>query len=217
MGIQIGIIDDVKSERDDIQVSILDNIDTGIEVGFKEYEIERKSKEVLFNEIREDISEELIQALIVDYRLDTTEDIIKGWEIIEFTHYEFPEFPVIIMTNAPDESKESQHTDADKVYAKKIFLNPQLDATKELVKNIILNINKYEIKRKELESNLAIELKKFEQDSENIKILENIISIEKELSKYKQIYQTTLDAELEMNNLKEAFALLDKYENLLGK
>ena len=50
MGIQIGIIDDVKSERDDIQVSILDNIDTGIEVGFKEYEIERKSKEVLFNE-----------------------------------------------------------------------------------------------------------------------------------------------------------------------
>lgn len=121
MGIQIGIIDDVKSERDDIQVSILDNIDTGIEVGFKEYEIERKSKEVLFNEIREDISEELIQALIVDYRLDTTEDIIKGWEIIEFTHYEFPEFPVIIMTNAPDESKESQHTDADKVYAKKFF------------------------------------------------------------------------------------------------
>ena len=74
---------------------------------FKEYDLEHKTKEHLLNEIREDVSEEAIQALIVDFRLDTTEDIIKGWEIIEFAHNEFPEFPVVIMTNAPDEGKES--------------------------------------------------------------------------------------------------------------
>lgn len=214
---RIGIIDDVKNERDDIQVSILDNVNAGTEVNFKEYVLEHKTKDVLFNEIREDVSEEVIQALIVDFRLDTAEDIIKGWEIIEFTHDEFPEFPVVIMTNAPDESKESNHTDADKVYAKKVFLNPQLDETKELVRNIILNINRYDKNRKELEAKLTVELQKLEKDGENIEILENIITIEKELTKYKQMYQTTLDTALEMDDLKEAFALLDKYENMLRK
>lgn len=212
---RIGIIDDVKSERDDIQVSILDNVNAGTGVEFKEYVLEHKTKDSLFNEIREDVSDEVIQALIVDYRLDTTEDIIKGWEIIEFTHNEFPEFPVVIMTNAPDESKESNHTDADKVYAKKVFLNPQSAETKELVKNIFLNINRYAKRRKELEAKLSVELQKLETDGENVEILENIINIEKELTKYKQMYQTTIDKELEMDDLKEAFALLDKYENML--
>ena len=157
---QIGIIDDVKSEREDIQVSILDYVNTSIEVDFKEYELEHRTKAELFDEIREDVSEERIHALIVDFRLDTTEDIIKGWEIIEFTHDEFPEFPVVIMTNAPDESKESSYIDADKVYAKKVFLNPQLDETNELVKNIVLNISRYDKKRKELEAKLTIELQR---------------------------------------------------------
>lgn len=214
---QIGIIDDVKSERDDIQVSILDNVNPGVTVDFKEYVLEHKTKEELFDEIRQDVSDEIIQALIVDFRLDTTEDVIKGWEIIEFTHEEFPEFPVVIMTNAPDESKESNHTDADKVYAKKVFLNPESEATKELVRNIFLNIIRYDKKRKELEAQLAIELKKLEDDSDNIGTLESVINIERELSKYKQIYQTTIDTGLDLDDLKEAFALLDKYENLLGK
>ncbi len=214
---RIGIIDDVKSERDDIQVSILDNVNAGMDVEFKEYILEHKAKELLFNEIREDVSEEEIQALIVDFRLDTTEDIIKGWEIIEFTHAEFPEFPVVIMTNAPDESKESNHTDADKVYAKKVFLNPQAEETKELVRNIFLNINRYDMKRKELEAQLAIELQKLENDGENVEILEAVINLEKELAKYKQIYQTTIDTKLELDDLKEAFTLLDKYEKMLRK
>lgn len=71
---RIGIIDDVKSERDDIQVSILDNVNAGTGVEFKEYVLEHKTKDTLFNEIREDVSDEVIQALIADYRLDTTEE-----------------------------------------------------------------------------------------------------------------------------------------------
>ena len=211
---RIGIIDDVKSERDDTQVSILDNVNAGTEVEFKEYELEHKTKDDLFNEIRKDVSDEEIHALIVDFRLDTTEDIIKGWEIIEFTHMEFPEFPVVIMTNAPDESKESEFTDADKVYAKKVFLNPQSEETNELVKNIILNINRYNKHRKNLEAKLTIELQKLEKNSEDIQVLENVIKIEKELAKYKQTYQTVIDTELGMDDLKEAFALIDKYENM---
>lgn len=96
-----------------------------------------------------------------------------------------------------------------------MFLNPQSAETKELVKNILLNINRYDKKRKELEAKLSVELQKLETEGENVEILENIINIEKELTKYKQMYQTTIDTELEMDNLKEAFALLDKYENML--
>ena len=61
---------------------------------------------------------------------------------------------------------------------------------------------------------MTIELQKLEKDSDNIQVLENVISIEKELAKYKQTYQTVIDMELEMDDLKEAFALLDKYENM---
>ncbi len=211
---RIGIIDDVKSERDDIQVSILDNR-LGRDIDFKEYILEHKSKDVLLNEIREDVSDENIQALIVDFRLDTTEDVIKGWEIIEFTHTEFPEFPVVIMTNAPDESKESSHTDADKVYAKKIFLNPETEDTKELVRNIILNMERYVNARKDLEAKLFVQLQKLGKDAEDIGILESVIEIEKELTKYKQMYQTTIDKSLKMDDLKDAFEMLDKYEKLL--
>ena len=119
--------------------------------------------------------------------------------------------------NGITESKESNYTDADKVYAKKVFLNPELDETKELVKNIILNMMRYVTNRKDLEARLTLELQKLEADRENTKIIEEIVKIENELSKYKQTYQTTIDTALEMDDLKEAFELLNKYENLLGK
>ena len=213
---RIGIIDDAKSERADIQVSVLDNVGWDAQIEFKEYELEARTREDIMTEIRRDVEEGNIHALIVDFKLDTTADVIKGWEIIEFMHDETPEFPVVIMTNAPDESKESQYTDADKVYAKKVFLKPELDATKELVKNIMLNMEKYVSHRKELETRLEIELKNLDRDGANEDILEEVIKIENELSRYKQIYQTRVDKALNMSDLKDAFEELEKYEKLLG-
>lgn len=212
---RIGIIDDAESERDDIQVSVLDNAN-GIELEFKEYELEARARKEILDEIRKDIEEENIHALIVDFKLDTTADVIEGWEIIEFMHDETPEFPVVIMTNAPDESKESQYTDADKVYAKKVFLRPELEETSVLVNNIILNMKKYISHRKELETKLSVELKKLDENGEDVDALGEIVRIEKELSKYKQIYQTTVDTALNMSDLKEAFGELKKYKKLLG-
>lgn len=213
---RIGIIDDAKSERADIQVSVLDNVGWDAQIEFKEYELEARTREDIMTEIRRDVEEGNIHALIVDFKLDTTADVIKGWEIIEFMHEETPEFPVVIMTNAPDESKESQYTDADKVYAKKVFLKPELDATKELVKNIMLNMEKYVSHRKELETRLEIELKKLDSNGADEDTLEEVIKIENELSRYKQIYQTRVDKALDMSDLKDAFEELEKYEKLLG-
>lgn len=213
---RIGIIDDVESERADIQVSVLDNVGWDAQIEFKEYELEGRSREDIVTEIRHDVETGTVHALIVDFKLDTTADVIKGWEIIEFMHEETPEFPVVIMTNAPDESKESQYTDADKVYAKKVFLKPELDVTKELVKNIMLNMEKYTFRRKELETKLGIELKKLDGNGASQETLQEVIRIENELSKYKQMYQTTVDTVLELSDLKDAFAELEKYEKMLG-
>ena len=216
---RIGIVDDEKDERDDIQVSILDNAGWILdkpEIEFKEYELEGRERESILQEIQNDIDEKNIQALIVDFRLDTTADVIKGWQIIEFMHDEIPEFPVIIMTNAPEESKQSEHTDADKVYPKKIFLNPELEETKELVTNIILNMQKYVTRRESLEEKLAIELQKLDKNSEDEKTLEQIMEIETELGRYKQLYQTTVDTSLDMDELKDIFQQLKRYEELLG-
>lgn len=213
---RIGIIDDEKSERDDIIVSVLDNAGQNDEILFKEYVLEARKQNDILKEIRDDIEADYIQGLIVDFKLDTTADIIEGWEIIEFMHEETPEFPVVILTNALEESKESRYTDADKVYAKKVFLNPELPETKEMVKNIWLNMQKYITRRKELESMLSVELSKLEENGEDEDALEKIIKIESELGKYKQIYQTTLDMTLDMKDLKDAFEELRKYEDLLG-
>lgn len=216
---RIGIVDDEKDERDDIQVSILDNAGWILdkpEIEFKEYELEGREKESILQEIQNDIDEKNIQALIVDFRLDTTADVIKGWQIIEFMHVEIPEFPVIIMTNVPEESKQSEYADADKVYPKKIFLNPELEKTKELVTNIILNMQKYVMRREFLEEKLAIELQKLDKNSEDEKTLEQIMEIETELGRYKQLYQTTVDTSLDMDELKDVFQQLKKYEELLG-
>lgn len=211
---RIGIIDDVQSDRDDIQVTILDNvgIDSGIE--FKNYELMTKTKNAVFHEILDDVEHDNIQALIVDYRLDTTAEVITGDEIIEFMHDEVPEFPVVVLTNVPDEGRKSDHTDADKVYAKKVFLVPNSAATVQMVGNIMLNMRKYTSRRAALEAQLAVELQKLDRNTMDENVLEKVIQIETELERYKPIYQTTADRVYDAGDLKAVFEQLKQIEDL---
>lgn len=209
---RIGIIDDVKSECADIEVSVMDNVGWEADIKFKEYLLEGRKKKDILTEIEKDVQEGEIQALIVDFKLDTSNDVIEGWEIIEFMHDKVPEFPVVIMTNVPDDSRRSEYTDADKVYAKKVFLRPELEETKQLVTNIMLNMEKYVSHRKALETRLSDALGKLDQNSEDEKLLKEIIDIETALGRYKQMYQTVLDATFDMDELKGIFEELKRYE-----
>ena len=213
--LRIGIIDDEHSECEDIQVSILDNLDARVKVGFKEYTLPGKTKEKLFNEIQQDVLDETVSALIVDFRLDTEKDIIEGWEIIKYMHDQLPEFPVIIMTNAPEESRESDYTDADKVYAKKIFLNPEKPETKELVKNMLLNIAKYRKHRTDLEKELESLLERYVRGEEDEQFLQAIIRIEDDLGRYKNMSNTETEKALDLTELKEVLNQLMQYERML--
>lgn len=215
--LKIGIIDDAKIEQDDIQVSIFENWEDNSEIGFEVYVLEGKDKVTIFSQIMEDVLERKICTLIVDFKLDTTIDVIKGSDIVEFCHEKFPEFPVIILTNAPEESKASLCIDADKVYAKTVFLNPELIETKTLVNNIILNIKKYNTRRDELECNLMVALEELVAGDDNIDALGEVMAIEDELSKYKPMVETKIDRTINVNDLKEVFELLDKYEKLAEK
>lgn len=214
---RIGIIDDKEGERADIQVAILENVENKGCLDFKEYEVEYREKEELFQEIMKDISAEVIHTLIVDYRLDTTRAVIKGWEIVDYLHKEVPEFPVIIMTNVPDESKESPCIDADKVYPKIIFLNTRHESTPGMVDNIMRNIQRYISRRKNLEGHLTLELKKMDQDSTNEEIIGNVMQLERELGKYRETDQTILDQTFDMGELREVLQELRDIENMLGQ
>ncbi len=154
--------------------------------------------------------------MIVDFRLDTTKDVIKGWEIIEFMHEEIPEFPVVILTNVPDEGLESPHTDADKVYAKKEFLKVDSPECAVMVGKILLNMKKYVSRRANLEAELTANLMRLEQNGSDMDAMEKVMEIENDLGRYKAIYQTVVDKSMDMDDLKEAFEQLKKYEDLLG-
>lgn len=213
---RIGIVDDVQSDRDDIQVAILDTCSDKSSVQFKEYELLDRKKTQILKEIIDDVTEGEIQALIVDFRLDTTADVIEGWEIVEFVHDEAPEFPMVILTHAPTEGKESPYTDADKVYAKKIFLKTSSTESKAMVENIFLNMDRYVGNRKKLEATLEIELSKLDQNSTDEDVLRHVMELETRLKGYKKMNQTAFDTSFDLGELKEVLDDLKKYEEMLG-
>lgn len=213
---RIGIVDDVPADRADIQVTILDTCKDKNAVQFKEYELLNRKKELILKEIIDDVTEGGIQALIVDFRLDTTAEVIEGWEIVRFVHDEAPEFPMVILTHAPMEGKESPYTDADKVYAKKSFLKTSSPESQSMVENIFLNIDRYVENRKELEMSLEAELRKLDQHSTDEETLRHIMELETRLSGYKKMHQTVFDTRFDFGELKSVLDELKKYEELLG-
>lgn len=55
-----------------------------------------------------------------------------------------------------------------------------------------------------------------DESGENQDVLERVIQIENELSRYKQLYQTRMDRVWDMSGLRDAFEAWDKYEQSLS-
>jgi len=211
--ITIGLIEDNMQQCDDIEVVIRDNWLEDDQIEFKRYDLSGNSREKLYKELLDDITEKRIHTLIVDYKLDTNKEIIKGWDIVDFLHSELPEFPVIVLTNAPDDSRESIYIDADKVYAKKTFLNPQLQSTKEQVENLTLNMQRYIKRREKLEKELDAKLNELFLSSEDIDLLAEIARIESQLDGYTQTQISQLDIKADFREIQETLRLIDKYSD----
>lgn len=230
----IGLIDDVQSEVDNIRSTIFltwkKAQELPNEVEFKLYVLApvRDFKERLQKELLYDVENNVIQSLVVDYKLDSLREVIEGKEIVEFMHDKVPAFPVIILTNVPQSSKHEDVIDPDKVYAKENFFLFDSAQSKEMAFKIYRNIERYVGRRKRLEASLAESLEKLHEvqgrqnavdssttDAE-VMLLTEIAETEDELGDYTPMGQTTAEKNFDLSELQGAIegllALEEKLE-----
>lgn len=215
---KIGLIEDNLPEASAVSLSIVENSQLIGENDFKLYDLAHKDnfKELLLDEIKEDIIEGSVHCLIVDYKLDTLQEVMEGIEVVKFIHDLVPEFPVIILTNVPASSKENDKVDPDKVYSKDVFMNPDLEETKSMVYNIERNLERYVKNRASLELRRENEIEKLNQnDNGSDEAYANLINIEIELSKFVPLQMNTIDQTFNMQDMDEALELLKQYKNFL--
>ncbi len=214
----VGMIEDDKAEASAVMLSLALNAKQLGEESFKLYELERKEKfrEELFEKLIKDVRENRIQCLIVDYKLDTLDEVLEGIEVVNFMHELVPEFPVVILTNVPESSKKNDSADPDKVYAKEIFMKPDSVETKEMVYHIIRNLERYTKKRSELEIKRDQSLDKVIAESGyDGELYGELLDIERELSKYVPIEMTGIDEAYDMADMEDALKVLKEYKNIL--
>ena len=214
----IGMIEDDKAEASAIMLSLNENSDKLNENSFKLYELKPNSnlREQLFQEIKQDIIENKVQCIMIDYKLDTLKEVLTGIEIVEYLHEEVPEFPVIILTNVPDKGKEHDLADPDKVYTKQIFMQPNNPKTCEMVYHIERNMERYAKRRAELELEQERLLTQItgEEDSED-DIYGKLVDTERELSRYAPIEMNVVDETYNMEEMDKAIVALQEYKKLL--
>lgn len=214
----VGMIEDDQAEASAVMLSLIINAEQLSEESFKLYELEKKEnfREELFDKLIKDVRENKIQCLVVDYKLDTMDEVLEGIEVVNFMHESVPEFPVIILTDVPEKSKENDNADPDKVYAKEIFMKPDAAETKEMVYHIIRNLERYTKKRSELECKREQRLNKLVDESGyDSELYGELLDIERELNKYVPIDITGIDEEYNMGEMEDALKVLKEYKSLL--
>lgn len=214
----VGMIEDDQAEASAVMLSLVVNDKQLNEESFKLYELEKKEnfREELFEQLMKDVRENKIQCLIVDYKLDTMDEVLEGIEVVNFMHESVPEFPVIILTDVPDRSKENDKADPDKVYAKEVFMQPDAAETKEMVYHIIRNLERYTKKRSELEIRRDQRLDKLVAESGyDGELYGELLDIERELGKYVPIEMTGIDEKYDKADMEDALKMLKEYKDLL--
>ncbi len=215
---RIGMIEDDKAEASSVMLSLVHNAGQLGEESFILYELEKKEnfRQELFEKLIKDVQSDRIQCLIVDYKLDTLDEVLEGIEVVNYMHEVVSEFPVVILTDVPERSKENDKADPDKVYAKEIFMRPDDMETKEMVYHIIRNIERYTKKRAELEIRRKQILDKVVDDSKyEDEAYGELLKIEQVLNKYVPIEMTGIDQAYDMKSMREGLEMLREYKSLL--
>ena len=214
----IGMVEDDKAEASAIMLSLNENSEQLNENSFKLYELEEipNLREQLFQDIRQDIIDNKVQCVMIDYKLDTPKEVLTGIDIVKYLHEEVPEFPVIILTNVSDKGKENDGADPDKVYTKQIFMRPDDPKTHEMVYHIDRNMERYAKRRAELElkqEQLLVQVAGNENAEDDV--YGALLDVERELSKYVPIEMNALDETYDMEEMDKALVALQEYKKLL--
>lgn len=221
---RIGIIDDNSSEVDDIQATVyvtwMSSKEAPNEVDFKHYTLASSPdfKDKLFRELLDDIEHQTIQSLIIDYKLDSLRTVIEGKEIVSFLRRKVPFFPVVVLTNAPQGSKQEELIDPDKVYDKKLFFDLRNNVSADMALKIYFNIKRYVNRRAELEKDLAEALDELTSKSgadSDVNLISRISKIEEELADYTITGQSSAEKAFDLSELREIISELQMLEGNL--
>lgn len=210
----IGIIDDepfnVKTIRGVIKAHTKEN------VTFKSYLIDNLNEvsiSKIYKEVLKDIENNDISTLIIDEKIISNSNEIRGSEIFEKIKQKVDKFPMIILTNYPNECMKDNIIDPDKIYKKIDFLNIESDISKELVNKIFLNALKYREQRGLIEQ----KIKELEEDIKNngyqSKTVNNIIKNEEILQDLKPTDYRQIEKLMKPEEIKEILDLIKEANN----
>lgn len=183
MVIKIGIVEDKKSELDNIKRIFYSYYKENCD--FQDYIIdEYGEKEELVNKILDDIQNTRIDVLVVDYLISREGFKIVGNEVYESVKKHIQNFPVIILTQYVDDSQRSEIIDPDKVYRKSIFFDINTQESKDSLKNIDISIRNFQKQKEEIEQKILYEQQKIKDREIDPSVLINLSELELNLNKY---------------------------------
>lgn len=219
---KIGIVDEDPCDMDFIERTILENKPDNVQeeqIDFWRCPFPTESENVYDSVVKliiEKITKEEIQALIVDYKIIISAKSLEGAQIFKRLVEIVPKFPLVMLSNVPNECYEKEFIDADKVYSKKEFFKLEEDYSIEKVRNIFRNIDKYDSLRSKLSTQLAAQLNRLESDEYSPEVLQSVIETEKLLDDFVPQQQTTVEKTLKVADLKTVVELLEEANKLIG-
>lgn len=211
----IGIIDDelfnVKTIRGIIKAN------TTEEVEFKTYLVENVNEisvSKIYKDVIKDIEDNNISTLIIDEKIVTNSNEIRGSEIFEKIKKQVNKFPMVILTNFPDDCMKENLIDPDKIYKKIEFLNIDSEISKELVKKIFLNAKKYMENRDEVEQKIKSLESEIENKGNKTEIVKDIMKNEEILKDLKPTDFRQIEKIMGPEKIKEILDLIKEANNL---
>lgn len=218
----IGIIDEDSEDIQDIERTIIVNKPENVseeQITFYSYSIPANVSGLsddIANTVINDIVNDKFQLLIVDYKIIVSTALVEGTEIFRRITEIVPKFPIIILTNVPEDCYKKEFVDADKVYSKGQFFKLEESYSKEKTLNIFRNMDNYSAQRAKLSTKLANHLSVLETQGYSEQTLKEIIETEKKLDNFFPQQQSTVEKDLDISELKNAVELLKEANNLLG-
>ena len=217
----IGLIDEEPNQLITIGRTIKIHMEgTPHEIDFISYELEGRSETLvkdICQEVLNDILIGAISSLLVDYKIILkTAAMVEGTDIYKMIIERVPKFPVVILTQVPEECYMKDFVDADKIYRKKDFFKVDDQYSIEKTKNIFSNMDKYIRQRAEMDASLEDKLEKYISEGFSPELFQEILEYEQKLDAFYPSGQPQTSKALRLDELKKAVALLDQANRLIG-
>ena len=181
---KIGIIDEDIADIEFIERTILINKPEHInddQVNFWRYSLPNEEADVYDSVVKSVLSKIIndeIQALIVDYKIIISATTLEGTEIFKKLSEIVPKFPLVMLSNMPEDCYGKEFVDADKIYSKRNFFKIEEDYSIEKVLNIFRNIDNYMSQRAKLSTQLFEQLQQLGTNGYSQETLQAIIETE---------------------------------------